>query len=111
MKYTLSGKAEEKVECIKKDLENQLLSYLTLKCNYHNNVEICSSISAVKYLYKYVYKGHDMTMIRLQRHDDNNDNGVILPPPNEIQQYSTARYVTGNEAILRLFEKKNCIIR
>ena len=47
-----------------------------------------------------------MTMIRLQRHDDKNDNGVILPPPNEIQQYSTARYVTGNEAILRLFEKK-----
>ena len=44
-----------------------------------------------------------MTMIRLQRHDDNN-NGVIPPPPNEIQQYSTARFVTGNEAIWRLFE-------
>ena len=26
IKYTLSGKAEETVECIKKDLENQLLS-------------------------------------------------------------------------------------
>ena len=70
--------------------------YLTLKYNCHINVEICSSISAVKYLHKYVYEGHDMTIIRLQRHDDNNDNGVILPPPNEIQQYSTARYVTGN---------------
>ena len=79
-------------------------SYLTLKYNCHINEEICSSISAVKYLYKYVYKGHDMTMIRLQRHDDNNDNGVILPHPNEIQQYYTARYVTRNEAILRLFE-------
>ena len=46
--------------------------YLTLKYNCHINVEICSSISAVKNLYKYVYKGHDMTMIRLQRHEPYN---------------------------------------
>ena len=65
--------------------------YLTLKYNCHINVEICSSIFAAKYLDKYVYKGHDMTMIRLQRHDDNN-NGAIPPPTNEIQQFSSARY-------------------
>jgi Helitron helicase-like domain at N-terminus len=31
--------------------------YLLLKYNCHINVEICSSVTAVKYLYKYVYKG------------------------------------------------------
>jgi hypothetical protein len=28
----------------------------------HINVEVCSSITAVKYLYKYVYKGHDRAL-------------------------------------------------
>ncbi len=33
--------------------------YLATKYNAHINVEICSTVKAVKYLYKYVYKGHD----------------------------------------------------
>ena len=31
--------------------------YLTTKYNAHINVEVCSSVQAVKYLYKYVYEG------------------------------------------------------
>ncbi len=31
--------------------------YLTTKYNAHINVEVCSSVQAVKYIYKYVYKG------------------------------------------------------
>ena len=38
---------------------------LCKKYNAHINVEICSSITAVKYLYKYVYKGHDKALIQL----------------------------------------------
>ena len=38
-------------------------SYHLLKYNAHINVEICSTVSAVKYLYKYVYKGHDRAII------------------------------------------------
>ncbi|XP_039601724.1 LOW QUALITY PROTEIN: uncharacterized protein LOC120523984 [Polypterus senegalus] len=33
--------------------------YLLLKYNAHINVEISSTIKSVKYLFKYVYKGHD----------------------------------------------------
>lgn len=33
--------------------------YLLAKFNYHINVEICSTVKAVKYIYKYIYKGHD----------------------------------------------------
>jgi ATP-dependent DNA helicase PIF1 len=38
--------------------------YLLKTFNCHINVEICSSVHSVKYLYKYVYKGHD----RIQAH-------------------------------------------
>jgi hypothetical protein len=34
------------------------------KC--HINVEVCSSIMVVKYLYKYVYKGHDRALAVVQ---------------------------------------------
>ncbi|KAG6682508.1 hypothetical protein I3842_13G145700 [Carya illinoinensis] len=34
-------------------------SHLLSKFNCHTNVEICSTIKGVKYLYKYIYKGHD----------------------------------------------------
>ena len=32
---------------------------LLMRYNCHINVEACSNIKVVKYLYKYVYKGHD----------------------------------------------------
>ena len=65
--------------------------------------------------YKYGHKGHDLTTIRLQREDENN-NGAKHPPVNEIRHYTSARYLTGNEAIWRLFEfpmsdQSPCIIR
>ncbi|XP_022881047.1 uncharacterized protein LOC111398365 [Olea europaea var. sylvestris] len=45
--------------------------YLSTKFDCHINVEVCSSIKVVKYLYKYVYKGHDQiypTVYALQLH-------------------------------------------
>ncbi|XP_021716916.1 uncharacterized protein LOC110684794 [Chenopodium quinoa] len=33
--------------------------YLSVLFDCHINIEVCSTIKAVKYLYKYVYKGHD----------------------------------------------------
>ena len=34
--------------------------------NCHINVEACSSIKSVKYLFKYVYKGHDRASIAVR---------------------------------------------
>ncbi len=40
--------------------------YLTMRYQCHINVEVYSSITAVKYLYKYVYKGHDRALVVVQ---------------------------------------------
>ena len=39
--------------------------YLTLKYNAHINLELCSTVKSVKYLYKYIYKGYDCANIEL----------------------------------------------
>ena len=60
--------------------------YLYQKYNYHINVEICSSIRLVKYLYKYIYKGLDHVIISIKNSQD------------EITNYINARYVSLMEA-------------
>jgi hypothetical protein len=65
---------------------------LLMRYNCHINVEACASIKSVKYLYKYVYKGHDCASFSV------NPSGEI----NEIQQYINAKYVTPLEAIYRM---------
>jgi len=72
--------------------------YLCQKYNCHINVEICSSIRSVKYLYKYIYKGHDRVMISIENPQDR-----IINPNNEITKYLNARYVSAIEACWRLF--------
>ena len=52
-------------------------------------MQICSSISAIKYLFKYVYKGHDRAT-------------VMVRDVKEIQQYIDARYISAPEACWRI---------
>jgi len=66
--------------------------YLCTKYNAHINVEICSSISAVKYLYKYVYKGHDRTRMAV---DAPVSPDAPAPDINEIHDFVDARYVSA----------------
>ncbi len=68
--------------------------YFIAKYNAHINVEICSSISSVKYLYKFVYKGHDRAT-------------AVLESRNEIKQYLDARYVSAFKVVWRLFTFKS----
>ncbi|XP_027173989.1 uncharacterized protein LOC113773551 [Coffea eugenioides] len=39
--------------------------YLLAKYDCHINVEVCSTIEAVKYIYKYIYKGHSKILYQL----------------------------------------------
>ena len=50
--------------------------YLTQKYEAHLNVEICNQIQAVKYLFKYVYKGPDRITINIS-------NSNTTPTPTE----------------------------
>jgi len=71
---------------------------LQMRYNCHINVEACSNIKAVKYLYKYVYKGHDRASFSVDPSQHEQD-GVI----NEIRQYRNARYISPSEAVHRIF--------
>ena len=73
--------------------------FLLLKYDCHINVEICSTIRAVKYLYKYVYKGVDRTMIGFKRVDKKKKYRS-----NEIKEFIDCRYISAIEAAYRLFE-------
>ncbi|XP_051220245.1 uncharacterized protein [Lolium perenne] len=70
---------------------------LLMLYNCHINVEACSSIKAVKYLFKYIYKGHDRASFSVDPAADT-DGGVI----NEIKQYRDARFVGPPESIHRI---------
>ncbi|GBM00339.1 hypothetical protein AVEN_153807-1 [Araneus ventricosus] len=41
--------------------------WLLKKFNAHINVEVCASVKSVKYLYKYVYKGHVAASVKIQK--------------------------------------------
>ncbi|GBN21875.1 hypothetical protein AVEN_157151-1 [Araneus ventricosus] len=67
--------------------------YLLLKYNAHIKVEVCTSLRAVKYIYKYIYKGFDCAIIVLSA-------GQVQS--NEIANYIDAGYVSAPEAMWRL---------
>ena len=69
--------------------------------NCHINVEVVSSIKAVKYLYKYIYKGHDAAAITIG--DIQNESSAI--DYDEIQTYTETRYVGPVEACWRILSK------
>ncbi|AQK86929.1 hypothetical protein ZEAMMB73_Zm00001d038566 [Zea mays] len=71
--------------------------YLLWLFNCHINVEACGSIKAVKYLFKYIYKGHDRVSVAVT--DANKADGDV----DEIKQYRDARWVTPPEALWRIF--------
>ncbi|XP_022891761.1 uncharacterized protein LOC111406602 [Olea europaea var. sylvestris] len=66
------------------------------KYDCHINVEICSSVKAVKCLYKYVYKGHDRVNFTVNK--ETNEHYV-----DKISNYQTARWISAPKAIWRIF--------
>ncbi|KAE8962988.1 hypothetical protein PR001_g29523, partial [Phytophthora rubi] len=64
--------------------------------------EVCTALTAVKYLYKYVYKGSDKAVITVETVRGESHRAMI--EPNEILRYLNARYISPVEACMRLLD-------
>jgi len=77
--------------------------YLSTKYDAHINVEVCNNIRAIKYLFKYVYKGHDHATVKISHQSDNAIEGNVVEA-DEIKKYLNCRYVSASEAMWRIFK-------
>lgn len=67
--------------------------------NAHINVEFCSSVKSINYICKYVNKGSDMAVFRV---DNTNANSPPVSTNDEITHYQIGQYVSSNEAVTYL---------
>ncbi len=77
--------------------------YLSIKYNAHINVEVYNNIRAIKYLFKYIYKGHDHTTVEISHQSDNATEGNVVEA-DEIRKYFNCRYVSTLEATWHIFK-------
>jgi hypothetical protein len=77
--------------------------YLSTKYDAHINVEVCNNIRAVKYLFKYVYKGHDRATVQISRQSNNATEGNVVDI-DEIKKYLDCRYVSASETMWHIFK-------
>ena len=100
--YPLYRRRDITVQHNNRDLDNRYVvpynKYLLLKYNAHINTEVCTSLKAVKYIYKYVYKGYDCANVVVGTGDD------VKLIRDEIATYLNARYVSAPEAMWRMLE-------
>ncbi|CAJ2631977.1 unnamed protein product [Trifolium pratense] len=69
--------------------------HLLLKYNSHINVEWCNQSRSLKYLFKFVNKGHDRVTAGFYNNDSKYDD--------EIKLYYDCRYLSSYEAVWRIF--------
>lgn len=86
------------------DLDNRWVvpynPWLTLKYESYVNVEVCANIKSSKYLFKYVYKGHDCIQVTITENAHPHQQVNL----NEISTFLHARYVSPPEAKWHLLE-------
>ncbi|XP_027076324.1 uncharacterized protein [Coffea arabica] len=70
--------------------------YLLALFDCHMNVEVCSTVKLVKYLYKYVYKGHDRVSFHV--HSGSGPEDI-----DEINEFQSGRWVAAAEAFWRIY--------
>jgi hypothetical protein len=77
--------------------------YLSTKYNVHINVEVCNNIRAIKYLFKYLYKGHDCATIEISHQSDNaTKRNVLKPMKLKISQLSLCICIGSSVAHLQV---------
>ncbi|GAA0162828.1 hypothetical protein LIER_18839 [Lithospermum erythrorhizon] len=69
---------------------------LLVQFDCHINVEICCDIRAVKYLNKYMHKGHDKILFLIAPENSNSE-------VDEIADFQNARWVSPEEATGRIY--------
>jgi hypothetical protein len=70
--------------------------YLLIKYQTHINVEVCTTVKSVKYIYKYIYKGYDCATTTIS------PEGQL--DHDEIKSYLDSRWVGSCEACWRILE-------
>ena len=95
--------------------------YLLLKLRCHINVEVCNTIKSIKYLFKYFYKGPDTAIICLSNSENTIEDHAHISVRNiasecdnttnvlnydEIEQYTSTRYVCPPAAMYRIYKFK-----
>jgi len=74
---------------------------LSIIFNCHINVEVVSSIKSIKYLYKYIYRGHDAAAITIEPITNN-----VIIDHDKIHNFIETRFVGPAQACWRILEKK-----
>ena len=64
--------------------------FLSTTFDCHINVECAASLGSLKYLFKYIQKGPDLTSLEINEH-------------NEIKKYTEGRYISPSEATHHIF--------
>eukprot|EP00794_Sanderia_malayensis_P012473 gene12473-biopygen9941 len=88
---------------------------LLFKFDCHINVEVCTTIKSVKYIFKYIHKGNDMAHVEIREgHKEANAQRDIVH--DEIHQYLNSRYVGPHQAVYKLiqykmYDKSHTIVR
>jgi hypothetical protein len=77
--------------------------YLSTKYDVHINIEIYNKILVVKYLFKYVYKGHDCATIEISHQNDSVTEGNVVEV-DKIKKYLDCHYVSTSEVVWRIFK-------
>ncbi|XP_027120568.1 uncharacterized protein [Coffea arabica] len=90
----------KRVKVRRYDLDNRWVvpynPYLLPLFDCHMNVEICSTIKLVKYLYKYIFKGHDLVNFHIIAQNTSDD-------VDEIREFQQGRWVSPPEALWRIY--------
>ena len=88
-------------------IENQWVvpfdPFLLQSLKSHVNVEICSSIKAIKYVLKYIQKGSDQAIFELQQ-SERDKIQQNQPERDEIKNYQSVRYFGASQAAWRILQ-------
>ncbi|RWS25337.1 uncharacterized protein B4U80_04936 [Leptotrombidium deliense] len=99
--HTYNGKHNGKIVHVDNSMVVPYNPYLLMKYDCHMNVEYCHSVMGIKYIHKYIHKGHDRARIKVSNYSNLEDTTVVC---DEIQDYVDSRYLSANECAWRIFE-------